>query len=218
MEKRQEESIISVTGNGQIEVEANILEIEITVYKVTNTLKQSQEEVNKIINDILNIMKEKNISKKNIHTASIEFYPNYTWEDKSIKYTGQRVEQKIICIIDNLKYGLDKAVKILDAITINNNSIKVSLDFGIKETKEIVLKCRELAYQDGLAKATKYAELAGLKIIKAIKISEEGEETSYRRNRRGRSLYACGSAVMPTQIPIGTVEHSMSLYMDFLAE
>jgi len=216
MEKRQKESIISVTGNGQIETEANILEIKITIYKVTDTLKQSQEEVNKIVNDILNIMKEKNINKKNIYTASIEFYPNYTWEDDSMKYTGQRVEQKIFCIIDNLKYGLDKAVKILDAITINNNSIKVSLDFGIKETKEMVLKCRELAYQDGLAKATKYAELAGLKIIKAIKISEEDEETSYRRGREKFWYSSVGR--MPTQLPTGTVEQSMSLYIDFLAE
>lgn len=217
MEKAPETSIITVTGNGYIEAEANILEIDITVYKVTETIKQSQEEVNKIVNDLLIILKENNISKKSIHTASIDFQPNYTWEDNSKKYTGQRVEQKIICIVENIKNNISKVIKILDNITINNNSIRLGLYFGIKENRDMILRCRELAYQDGFEKAKKYAEMAGLKIIKAIRISET-EGSSYYRSRNGIAHMFSAVGGSSTQLPMGKVEESMSLYMDFLAE
>jgi uncharacterized protein YggE len=212
-----EQSTISVVGNGLIETEANILTIWITAYKVTDTIKQSQEEVNNVVNDIINILKENNIPKKNIHTTSIEFEPNYTWENNSKKYTGQKVEQVLVCVIDNLKNNLKKVTNILDTITVNNNSIKLTLDFGIKEDKEMEIKCRELAYQDGLEKAKKYAELSGLKIVKALTISEREISSRYHGRASSMSMF-CKIGSSPTNLPLGTVEHSMDLYIDFLAE
>ena len=209
-------SIISVVGNGHIETEANILEICINVYKTTGTFKQSQEEVNIIVNKIINLLKENNVSKKNIHTASINFDPEYSWKESSKVYIGQKVEQKLVCIIENIKNNINKVIKILDNITIDNDSMSLELHFGIKENREMVLRCRELAYQDGLEKAKKYAELAGLKIIKALKISET-ENTSYYGGRDERESMCCETDT-PTQLPMGKVEKSMSLYMDFSAE
>jgi uncharacterized protein YggE len=216
MENSLKTSIISVVGNGYIEAEADILEIRINIYKTTETLKQSQEEVNIIVNGIINILKENGVNKKNIHTASIEFEPNYTWKNNSKVYTGQKVEQNLICFVENIKNNVNKVVKILDTITVNNNSIRLDLHFGIKESRDMVLRCRELAYQDGFEKAKRYAELAGLKIIKALKISEN-ESTSYH----GRAVFedCCYEASdSSTQLPMGKVEKSMQLYMDFIAE
>jgi uncharacterized protein YggE len=215
MENTTKTSIISVVGNGFIEAEANILKISITVYKVTETIKQSQEEVNKIVNNIINILKESDVNEKDIHTASIDFEPNYTWEDNSIEYTGQRVEQELICVIENIQNNINTVINILDKITIDNNSIRLRLHFGIKENRDMVLRCRELAYQDGYEKAKRYAELAGLKIVKALKISET-ETSSYRgRYDEVECICAIGTS---TQLPMGKVEKSMTLYIDFIAE
>jgi len=210
-------SIISVVGNGYVETEANILEIRIEVYKTTDSLSQSQKEVNKVVNDIINILKVNNINEKDIHTTSIEFKPNYTWKDNSIEYTGQKVEQNLVCFIDNIRNNIEKVVSILDSITINNNSISLDLHFGIKENRDMILRCRELAYQDGFEKAKKYAELAGLKIIKAVKISENKSSSYYDRDNQGVycEMFIGGPS---TQLPIGTVEKSMELYIDFIAE
>jgi len=211
-------SIISVVGNGYIETEANILQIWINIYKTTNTFKQSQEEVNVVVNRILNLLKENNISKKNIHTASIKFRPEYTWKEGSDVYVGQRVEQKLICIIENINNNIKKVITILDNITIDNNSMSLELRFGIKDNREMILKCRELAYQDGLEKAKKYAELAGLKIIKAIKISENETDSYYNRNNYKVCCEDMDMEENSTKLPMGKVENSMQLYMDFSAE
>ena len=217
MKKLSNTSIVSVVGNGHIETEANILEIRIEVYKITDSLSQSQKEVNQIVNDIINILKVNNINEKDIHTASIKFKPNYTWKDNSIEYTGQKVEQNLVCFVDDIKNNIEKAVNILDSITVNNNSIDLDLRFGIKESRDMVLKCRELAFQDGFEKARKYAELAGLKIIKAVKISENGSSLFYERD--DNSAYdCCAIGSPPTQLPMGKVEKSMELHIDFIAE
>jgi len=216
MENTTKTSIISVEGNGYIEAEANILKISITVYKVTETIKQSQEEVNKIVNNIINILKESDVNEKNIHTTSIEFVPNYTWENNSKKYTGQRVEQELICVIENIQNNVNKVINILDKITIDNNSIRLGLDFGIKENRDMILRCRELAYQDGFEKAKRYAELAGLKIVKALRISEN--ESSSRYGSRSEVSECFGAIGASTQLPMGKVEKSMTLYIDFIAE
>jgi uncharacterized protein YggE len=215
IKKYSKKSIISVVGNGYIEAEANILEIMINVSKTTETIKQSQEEVNKIVNNILNILKENGIYKKNINTTSIKFEPDYKWENDSRVYKGQKVEQNLIIIFENLKNNINKVIKILDTITVNNNSIELDLRFGIKEDRNMVLKCRELAYQDGFEKAKKYAELAGLKIIKTLKISENESAFSYSRNNVDCIRVSESSS---TQLPMGKVEKSMQLYMDFAAE
>jgi len=217
MENTTKTSIISVEGNGFIEAEANILKISIIVYKVTETIKQSQEEVNKIVNNIINILKESDVNEKNIHTTSIEFVPNYTWENNSKKYTGQRVEQELICIIENIQNNVNKVINILDKITIDNNSIRLELDFGIKENRDMVLRCRELAYQDGFEKAKRYAELAGLKIVKALRISENESSSRYGSRFEGNVL-CCELIGTSTQLPMGKVEKSMTLYIDFIAE
>ena len=209
-------SLISIVGNGHIEIEANVLEIWITIHKTTETLKQSQEEVNIIVNNVINILKENNINKKYIHTASIDFEPNYTWKNNSKVYIGQKVEQKLICIVENIKNNVSKVIKILDNITIDNNSMRLELHFGIKENREMVLRCRELAYQDGLEKAKKYAELAGLKIIKAVKISENESRSYYSRDDADECCLESPSST--TQLPMGKVEKSMKLYMEFIAE
>lgn len=216
MENTSKMSIISVVGNGHIEAEANILEIRINIYKTTETLKQSQEEVNIIVNGIINILKENGVNKKSIHTASIEFEPNYTWENNSKVYKGQKVEQNLICFIENIKNNANKVIKILDNITINNNSIRLDLHFGIKENRDMILRCRELAYQDGFDKAKRYAELSGLKIIKVLKISENESSSYYGRNEVDYCCYETSES--STQLPMGKVEKSMQLYMDFLAE
>jgi hypothetical protein len=123
----------------------------------------------------------------------------------------------ISSFIENLKDNINKAVKILDSITIDNDLIKINLRFMIKDDQEASVKCRELAYQNGYEKAMRYAELAGLKIIKAVRISEcQMPGTDYSNNDTRACKIFIGES--PTSLPMGKVERSMSLYIDFIAE
>jgi len=227
METQSKTSLISVVGNGSIEVEADMLKIDITVRRVTETLKQSQNEVNVIINGLINILKENGLTEKNFYTTFIEYDRNYEWKKDERVYVGQKVKQDLICIVEDIKNNANKIANILDSLTVNNDSIELYLHFGIKEDKkerDMSLKCRELAYQDGFEKAKRYAELADLKIIKALNISET-EPSRYSRGSDDSGIMYRYEAEAPvdfpqTQLPMEgrTILKSMQLYLDFIAE
>jgi len=137
METSSKTSLISVVGNGSIQVETDMLKIWISVSKVTKTLKQSQKEVNTIINNIINIFKDNGLTEKNFYTTFIDFERNYKWKRDGEVYIGEKVKQDLICIVGDIKNNANTVANILDSLTIDNNSIKLELNFGIKEDKKI---------------------------------------------------------------------------------
>jgi len=229
METSAKTSLISVVGNGSIEVEADILRIYIKVERVTETLKQSQKEVNTIISGIINILKENGLTEKNFYTTFIDFQKSYEWKKDENVYVGEKVKQDLICVVEDIKNNVNRAISILDALTVDNNSIELSMYFGMKEEdkrdREMALKCRELAYQDGFEKAERYAKQAGLKIIKALKISETEPRSYDNEDTGGIRMYASTRIEdsiedSSTQLPMEgrNVSRSMKLYLDFIAE
>ena len=216
METESKTSIISVVGTGYIAAETNIVEIRINVHKTTETLKQSKDEVARNVHYLYNTFKENNLSKKKFFTTSIDFGPEYSVKNNGKVFIGQKYEQNLIYVVEDIKNYLDTIINILDTIASRNDSIKYSLLFKISENEDITVKCRELAYQDGLEKAKKYARMAGIKIIKAVKISENPPMPNAGRNESDASLHE-ESVSSSEQIPLGMIEKSIKLYMDFSA-
>jgi uncharacterized protein YggE len=219
MKETEKSSVISVEGKGYIETEVNIIQINIKVLKVSKTIKESQNDVNNVIKELITFLKNNGVVEENIHTTSIDFGKHYEYEankfGKDVRvYKGQRVSQSLIIIIFDLKNNIKTAINVLDNITEYNNSIELDVEFLIKDDKEKTKKCRELAYFDALEKAQKYAELANLKLIKAIKISEN----DFRERYSGRVDAIYAMSLNETNLPLGKIEKTMTLYVDFIAE
>ena len=213
-------SIISVEGKGHIETEVNIIQINIEVFEVKDTIKESQNAVNSIINELIAFLKDHGVNEKNMHTTSIDFSRYYEYEENEHgrnvrKYKGQKVSQSIIVIISDLKKNIKAAINVLDSISVYNQSINLDVEFKIKDDNEKTKKCRELAYRDALEKAKKYAEWANLKIIKAIKISENDFNEKYGS---ANVDYCAKGTSIKTNIPLGKIEKTITLYVDFIAE
>jgi len=232
MKTSSELSTISVTGKGYIEVETDMVEIIMNIEKISSSLKQAQNEVNTIISNVINILKKNGIDKKNIRTTSIKFEPNYTWTkrnglDYEEELCGQKVSQNLICCVEDIKDDANKVIKILDALSsaTKDNPIGLSLSFGIKKNKDMAVRCRELAYKDGFEKAKKFAELAGLKIIKVSYIDERYSYSSIDRGTgeiyKNASPYEDLEAgeYSPTQLPMGgKITTSIELSITFIAK
>ena len=210
-------SIITVVGNSRIEDEADMLELKIIITKTSDTLKQSWTEIKRITESVMNILKTKNINRKNIHITSVELKPNHSFSTNNTECTGQKVEQNILCIIDNNSMDIEKLIEILDSLTGNNNSISLDFNFAIRENRDMILKCREFAFQDGLEKAKRYAKLAGLKITRVNKISEY-EPSTYKGRPDLEACFYEQDLGNPEELIIKKVEKIMQLYIEFSAE
>jgi len=212
----QKNSLISVYGVGNLKVQPNVIYVSITISDTSNTISVAQAEVNKKVNLLLNIFKELEIEK--FQTSTIKFQPEYRWENNSQILIGQKVEQGVVVTITDINKNLQKAKELLDKITNDIDSLTCSMNFGLDNYQEKVVEARTLAYNNAFEKAKQYAKLAGLEIIKAIKISEfetVGSDYSYE---------CCDSAPIgssgsvSTEISVGDTEIEAKLYCDFTAK
>jgi uncharacterized protein YggE len=220
--ERQNQSTLSVFGIGTVSVQPVIIQMSITLSNVARTTKIAQEEVSKMVRQAMKILKEANIEDKNINTASLSFNSEYEYYSNRRSLVGQRAQQSITFSIEGIANNDEKASGIIDQL-IQINGIELNqVQYSVKNTAEYYVKSRELAYQKAAEKAAQYAELSGLKIIKALSISDQGTQqispmsNSFTRQLADATLAA--SADFSTVLPIGELEITTNILVVFLLE
>ena len=222
-EKNQpSQSIISVFGMGTVLVQPDMVQMNISLSKVARTTRQAQEEVNNMVRQALQILKELEVEDKNISTASLRFNPEYEWENNRRVLTGQKAEQIITFSVTSINNNSEKVSKIIDQL-IQINGIELNqMNFSVKDNRELFIKSRELAYQKAVEKANQYAELSGLKIVKTLSISEkentrispQNNMLSNQSNYLAEEAADSGSTIVPT----GELEITTKILVEFLLE
>jgi uncharacterized protein YggE len=218
---RNNQSTISVFGTGAVSVQPDIIQMSITLSNVAQTTKMAQEEVSKMVRQAMKILKEANIEDKNINTASLTFSSEYDYYSNRRELIGQRAQQSIIFSVEGITDDSEKVSGIIDQL-IQINGIELNqVQYSVKNTTEYYVKSRELAYQKAVEKATQYADLSNLKIIKVLSISDQGTQQISPLNNRmlnQRVMYdelsaAAGAA---TVLPIGELEITTTILVEFL--
>ena len=218
--EQQKQSTISVLGTGTVLVQPDMLQVSITLSNLAQTTKMAQDEVSRMVRQVLAILKNENIEDKNITTASLNFRSEYEHYGRSV-LLGQRAEQKIAFSIDDLNDDNEKISRIIDQLIMINGIALNHINFNIKNNTEYFVRSRELAFQKAVEKANQYAELSGLKIIKVLTLSEEGNQlfSPMQQNRFLNSLSYEMEAVMDTGstiIPTGELEITTRISVVFL--
>jgi uncharacterized protein YggE len=218
---QQNQSVISVFGTGTVLAQPDMIQMSITLSNVAQTTKAAQNEVSKMVRQVLTILKDANIEDKNINTASLNFRSEYEYANRRV-LIGQRAEQKITFSIYEINNDNEKASGIIDQL-IKINGIELNqINFSIKNNTEYFVKSRELAFQKAVEKANQYAELSKLKIIKVLNISEEGnQQISAINNRLLNQAYAQETArdeAASTILPTGELEITSKILVLFLLE
>lgn len=216
------QSIISVFGTGTVLVQPDMVQMNISLSRVAQTTRQAQEEVNNMVRQALQILKELGVEDKNIGTASLRFNPEYEWGNNRRSLIGQKAEQIITFSITSINNNAEKVSKIIDQL-IQINGIELNqMNFGVKDNRELFIKSRELAYQKAVEKASQYAELSGLKIIKTLSISEErNPQISPQNNMLSNQLNYLAEADAgseSTVVPTGELEITTKILVEFILE
>jgi uncharacterized protein YggE len=194
----------------------------ITLSNVAQTTKMAQEEVSRMVRQALAILKEAGIEDKNISTASLTFSSEYEYTNRRI-LVGQRAEQRITFSIDDIKNDNDKISRIIDQLILINGIELNQINFSVKNSTEYFIRSRDLAFQKAVEKATQYAELSKLKIMKVLSISEEGNQQISPMNNRlmNQQLFydeKVASDSGSTIVPTGELEITTKILVVFLLE
>jgi uncharacterized protein YggE len=222
MAATQKSSIISVYGQGEILSKPDTVQLSITSEYTAKTVKEAQLQVNELVKKVLSLLTVNKIREEWIQTADLYFHPSYLFKDNSHVLIGQEVEQNIICTIPNITENIDNVRFLLDNITGIAGSVRCKLNFGFLDYEGKRMQARKYAFQNAYEKAKFYADLADVKIIKTIKISEfQPSDVEIDYGSGNIEIMGDISDVNDrpsTQLPIGNIQIAAKLYCDFLAE
>jgi len=210
-------SIIQVYGSGNIKIQPNIVRIYITIRHISKTINEAQNEVNKRVKLLLNLVNELNI--ENINTNSLDFNPEYEWKNNKNVLIGQKVQQNIVITIVDIKNNMQKVTDLLDKITMEIEITNCNVNFGIDNYEEKLTEARNLAYNNALEKAKNYAKQANLEIIKNIKISEfePKNDDDYEDDYVNKCVVIGGAGNSSTELPVSGIVIKSKLFCDFIA-
>ena len=216
------QSTISVYGSGTVSAQPDTIRMTISISKTERTTRLAQQEVSRLVRRALVLLGENDIEDSNISTTSLRFRPEYEYRLNRRVLVGQRADQSITFYVDGIDTNNEKVPIIIDGLIQIDGLELNQIGYSIKNNSELYVQSREHAFQDALEKANQYAELAMLKILKVLRISEENiqqylpmdSRTLYRQAYSERAETPDSSTIMP----VGELEIRTRILVVFLLE
>ena len=163
---------ITVTGVGTISVVPDAVRFNATVSALASTNAAALSSASKSAAAVRAALKDKGIAVKDIRSANISVYPEYTWtQEAGTKITGYRASQSF----DVLVRKASTAGTIIEAV-VNAGGDNVQLGGVIPVTLNPSLateEARAAAVANAKSKASSYAKLLGTSIGKVLFLEEQ---------------------------------------------
>jgi uncharacterized protein YggE len=163
---------ITLTGVGTISVVPDAVRFNATVSVLGSTNAAALSSASKSSTAVRTALKDKGIAVKDIRSANISVYPEYTWtQEAGTKITGYRASQTF----DVLVRKASDAGSIIEAV-VTAGGDNVQLGGVIPTTLNPALateEARAAAVANAKSKATSYAKLLGTSIGKVLSLEEQ---------------------------------------------
>ena len=163
---------ITLTGVGTISVVPDAVRFNATVSVLGSTNAAALSAASKSSSAVRTALKDKGIAVKDIRSANISVYPEYTWtQEAGTKITGYRASQSF----DVLIRKASDAGSIIEAV-VTAGGDNVQLGGVIPTTLNPAVateEARAAAVANAKSKATSYAKLLGTSIGKVLSLEEQ---------------------------------------------
>ncbi len=162
---------IQVTGTGSVQVKPDTASISIGVSTEDGNAQNAVSRNNAATAKVISELEAAAIEKKDLKTSNFSVYPQYRTEgsDKHPVVT-YRASNTVTVTVHNL----DKVGDILTkAVTAGSNQIS-GPNFAVSDPEKYLAEARKKAVENAIAKASVYANAAGLKLGSILSMVEEG--------------------------------------------
>jgi len=202
--QQKTEQTINVQGSSEMTFDPNEAEVWAGISVVKVTAEDAQNEANKVINAIIDGLRYKGFTEKDISTEQLSLYEEYRWEDNTNKVVGWRATQ----ILKVKTTDLTKVGTIVD-VAVNNGATNIqNINFGLSNDKEQEYKAKALAEAtaSARAKAETIAKSLGVKLGKIQSVSESNfYYTPYRyamAEMAGSAAVKEAATVLPQKVDV----------------
>ena len=207
---------INVIGKGMADANPDIAIINFSVVSIKDSASESRNTAAKALQNVLNELIAKDVSKDNITTNYFRIGPEKEWKDKKRKMeligfkTTNSVKVKI--------YELDKIGEIIDVIILNSDELIdfESITFDLEDKTTIIKSAREIAVKNAIEKAQEIAGTANIKLGSPTYINEISSPSAFE-SVSDMPMMAMARAESFTETPImsGDISVSVQVQMHF---
>lgn len=126
---------VTVTGEGFIDAEPDMLDLRVDLFAVKPTLKEAKAEVDQYYRDALKTIKQYNIADVDVKLTRIHSNAEYDWGKQQRKFKGYRVSRNLQISVRDLSIYPELLQSLVNAgiSNINNATPRFSDNTAIKE-------------------------------------------------------------------------------------
>lgn len=209
--KVQQEDIggnrITVSGIEEVKAVPDMAQIQYSIYTQAATAKECQQENAKNVNRTLETLKGLGVEEKSIQTSDYGMSPIYDWNSGQRKVTGYQMNTSIT-VSDILVENVGKIITDSVASGVNElDSVQYLCSNYDEKYQEALKKAVEMAQ----SKADAMAEAAGMTVVKAVNIEENGYYPQTRYNTAGASAKQMMAATEDAAEDMGVMPGEISI-------
>ena len=168
---------VSMVGHGTVKSAPDMAVVTLGVVREAKTARAALSANNAAMRGVVDTLKAAGLEDKHIQTSGFSVRPKYTrhkqsssGEHKPPQIVGYSVSNNVTVAV----HDLDALGSVLDGVVSAGSNQIHGISFSIAEPKPLQNEARKRATADAIAKATLYAEAAGIKLGNIQSISEQG--------------------------------------------
>ncbi|SHJ42077.1 hypothetical protein SAMN05444000_108116 [Shimia gijangensis] len=164
---------ITVTGYGRVDRVPDMATITLGVTHQADNAREAVSNVAQTSGAVLTTLREMGIDARDMRTSDLSLQPVWQHSSSSVhppKVTGYSASNRVSVRVRDLEILGD----ILGRVTTDGANLFQGLTFGLQDAKPAQDEARRTAVADAKARATLYAEAAGVSLGSVISLSEAG--------------------------------------------
>jgi len=205
----QKTDAFSVTGLGKTTVVPDIARVNVGISASGPTVKQTQNEINIVINKVSEAIKKLGIESKDIKTNTYSINPTYDYTDGKQTIRGYSAQTSLTVTIRDTQ----KANSVIDTATQNGANNVGGITFDVDDKTKAQNEARKFAVEDAKRKAKDASSIAGFTLGNIINYQE-----NFDGNIEPRSYLMADKAVSesaPTQLEEGSRDISVTVTLSY---
>ena len=147
--RQSEKRMMTVTGNGSVLVEPDVVSINLEVRTENESLSEAQQENTNRMNQVIQALLNLGIPIENIQTAAFNIFPVYDFIDGEQVFRGYQVTNTVTVKLTNI----NQAGNVIDtAVNAGVNQVS-NIQFSVDDTGEYYQQALREALEDAVDKA-----------------------------------------------------------------
>jgi uncharacterized protein len=195
---------ITVAGTGESHGKPDFAQVQLGVVTEAPTAAEALKKNNEAMSQLIIMIRKRGIEDKDLQTVQFNVAPRYKYDknqQEPPKIAGYQVTNEVHVKVRNL---LALGAFLDETVSLGANQVR-GISFGVAEPAQYMDEARKKAIADAEHRARVYAEAAGLKLGKPIRIQEQAG------GRPGPYPVARMDAAMASAVPVAPGEQTFSV-------